>query len=240
MAQTLYAVLGVDPEVTPTELRLAYRAKARLSHPDVVGGTDGGSEMARVNDAWRVLSDPYRRRLYDQTINLGSTNRPTAPGPASGTYADAEFIPQPPPASDRSRRNAWVAGVRAQIGRLASLAGRSATQTLLLHKPRATREVYDRLTATLVAELMRDTEPRVRAARAAGTAPLDLGVASTLVGIRSLADQVRRDGSHSVTPELLMTAELLDRMWDILAHELPSQLTAALGGNPNVGNALRC
>ncbi len=139
---------------------------------------------------------------------------------------------------DRSRRNAWVAGVRAQIGRLASLAGRSATQTLLLHRPRASREIYDRLTETLVAELMRDTEPRVRAARAAGTAPLDLGVAATLIGVRSLADQVRRDASHSVTPELMMTAELLDWMWDILAHELPSQLTVALGGNPAVANAL--
>lgn len=239
MAQTLYAVLGVDPEVTLEELRSAYRAKARLAHPDVAGGTDGGSEMARVNDAWRVLSDPYRRRIYDETINLGTTNRPSTPRPQSRPYEGSEFIPQPPPASARARRNAWVAGVRAQIGRLASLAGRSATQTLLLHKPRATREVYDRLTQTLVVELMRDTEPRVRAARAAGTAPLDLGVAATLVGIRSLADQVRRDGSHSVTPELLMTAELLDRMWDILAHELPSQLTVALGGNPNVGNALR-
>jgi curved DNA-binding protein CbpA len=238
MAQTLYAVLGVDPAVSPEELRTAYRAQARLSHPDVVGEIDGGRSMAKVNDAWRVLSDPYQRRLYDETLKSSRVTvgdrrpaRPPAPTPP-------DFMPQPPPASASSRRNAWVAGVRAQIGRLASLAGRSATQTLLLHKPRATREIYDRLAETLVVELMRDTEPRVRAARAAGSAPLDLGVSATLVGIRSLADQVRRDASHSVTPELLMTAELLDRMWDILAHELPIQLSIALGGNPQVANAL--
>ena len=35
-----------------------------------------------------------------------------------------------------------------------------------------------------------------------------------------------------------MAAELLDRMWDVLAHELPSQLTASLGGNPHVAQAL--
>ncbi len=241
MAQSLYAVLGVDPTASPSELRAAYRAMARSSHPDVVGEVDGGRSMAQVNDAWRILSDPIRRHRYDQTLAehqpsiAGNTRVRTGPVPRA---QPPEFVPQPPPASARSRRNAWVAGVRAQIGRLATLAGRSATQTLLLSRPRATREIYDRLAGTIVTELMRDTEPRVRAARAGGTAPLDLGVAATLVGIRSLADQIRRDASHSVTPELLMTAELLDRMWDILAHELPSQLTEALGGNPQVANAL--
>jgi curved DNA-binding protein CbpA len=228
MSHTLYEVLGVEPKVSPEDLRAAYRAKARQSHPDLTQKPDSGHSMARVNDAWRILSDSDQRRLYDQTLRLKNPDvQPTE-----------IFSPQPPPASASSRRNAWVAGVRAQIGRLASLAGRSATQTLLLHRPRATREIYDRLTDTLVTELMRDTEPRVRAARAAGTAPLDLGVAATLVGVRSLADQVRRDASHSVTPELMMTAELLDRMWDILAHELPSQLTTALGGNPAVASSL--
>lgn len=228
MSQTLYAVLGVDPKVSAEELRTAYRAKARLSHPDVADAVDAGQSMARLNDAWRILSDPTQRNRYDQTLEAKADR-----------IAEPEFFtPQPPPASARVRRNAWVAGVRAQIGRLAGLAGRSATQTLLLHKPRAERSTYDRLTQTLVIELMRDTESRVRSARAAGTAPLDLGVAATLVGIRSLADQIRRDASHSITPELLMTAELLDRMWDILAHELPSQLTAGLGGNPRVAHAL--
>lgn len=228
MSQTLYAVLGVDPKVSPEDLRAAYRTRARQSHPDLTQAPDSGQSMARLNDAWRVLSDPDQRRLYDQTLRLGAR-----------TIQQVDvFSPQPPPTSARSRRDAWVAGVRAQIGRLASLAGRSATQTLLLHRPRAQRETYDRLTETLVAELMRDTESRVRAARAAGTAPLDLGVAATLVGIRSLSDQIRRDASHSITPELMMTAELLDRMWDILGHELPSQLTTALGGNPAVASAL--
>ncbi len=228
MSQTLYAVLGVDPRVSPDDLRTAYRSKARESHPDLTQAPDSGQSMARLNDAWRILSDPDQRRLYDQTLRLTTPN----------IQPPEVFNPQPPPASARSRRTAWVAGVRAQIGRLASLAGRSATQTLLLHRPRAQRETYDRLTDTLVAELMRDTESRVRAARAAGTAPLDLGVAATLIGIRSLSDQIRRDASHSVTAELMMTAELLDRMWDILAHELPSQLTTALGGNPAVASSL--
>jgi curved DNA-binding protein CbpA len=228
MSQSLYAVLGVDPRVSPEDLRIAYRAMARQSHPDLVHSADSGRSMARLNDAWRILSDPDQRRLYDQTLHLKNAE----------INLNEPFVPQPPPASARSRRTAWVAGVRAQIGRLASLAGRSATQALLLNQPRAQRDTYDRLTDTLVAELMRDTESRVRAARAAGTAPLDLGVAATLVGVRSLADQIRRDASHSVTPELIMTAELLDLMWDILAHELPSQLTTALGGNPAVASGL--
>ena len=58
------------------------------------------------------------------------------------------------------------------------------------------------------------------------------------MGIRTLADRIRRDRDLGVSLETVMAAELLDRMWDILAHELPVQLTNALGGNPRVARAL--
>lgn len=220
---TLYELLGVSTTCDLATLRAAYRAKARELHPDVAaGGTE--TAMIAVNDAWQVLSDPRRRAEYDQSL---ATVAPPAP-----------VAPQPPPAATGSRRQAWVAGVQAQVIRLSRLAGRSSVQTLLLRGPRAERAVYDAIVEEIVGGLARETEARVRAARAAGAAPLDLGVASTLVGIRALADSVRRQSSLGVTPELAMTAELLDRMWDVLAHELPSQLTASLGGNPHVAQAL--
>ncbi len=217
---TLYDVLLVAPTCSEQELRAAYRLRARALHPDISHLSDADRQMAELNDAWRVLSDPERRAAYDETIEL-----PVA-------------SPQPPPAATRTRRQAWVAGVQAQIRRLAQLAGRSATQTLLLKSPRAGRETYEELVTMIVAGLLEETEPRVRAARAAGAAPLDLGVAATLIGVRTLADKVRRQSSLGISVELTMTAELLDRMWDVLAHELPSTLEGALGGNPHVARLL--
>ncbi len=217
-----YELLGVDPGCSFDELRSAYRRLARERHPDVIGDrTPGGGSMAEVNEAWRVLSDERLRRTYDATVRTGPV-----------------VAPQPPPQATRSRRQAWVAGMQAQMARLSRQAGRSATQTLLIRAPRGTRAAYEVVVDGLVVQLTTDVESRVRAARAAGAAPLDLGVAATLVGIRSAADGLRRQVPLGIDTEALMAAELLDRMWDVLAHELPSQLTGSLGGNPNVAAAL--
>lgn len=222
--RTHYEVLGVPPDCSFDELRTAYRRMAREHHPDVAGGVraETGS-MAAVNEAWRILSDTTLRRHYDVTV------RRSVP-----------IVVPPPAARGRgTRRQAWVAGVQAQMARLSRQAGRSATQTLLIRHPRGQRSDYEAVVERLVGQLATDAESRVRAARAAGTAPLDLGVAATLVGIRSVADGMRRQAPLGVDVETLMAAELLDRMWDVLAHELPSQLTASLGGNPHVAQALQ-
>jgi hypothetical protein len=221
---THYQLLGLPSDCTLEELRVAYRRLARLRHPDVAGAGADPEEMAAINEAWRVLSDAERRRRYDETV------APPRSGPVDP--------PQPSPGTQRSRRRAWAAGVQLQIAKLSRLAGRSATQTLLIRQPRAPRGDYERLVAIIVHGLCEDTESRVRAARAAGTAPLDLPVGATLIGIRTLADRLRRDGPLGLTDDVIMTAELLDRMWDVIAHELPVPLVTALGGNPHVARVL--
>lgn len=59
---TFYQVLGVGETASASEIRLAYRAAARTSHPDA-----GGSEaaMQELNVAWNALRDPGRRAAYD-------------------------------------------------------------------------------------------------------------------------------------------------------------------------------
>jgi curved DNA-binding protein CbpA len=56
-------------------VRAAYHELARLLHPDTHGGA-ANREMAFVNEAWRVLSDPGRRAAYDATLRL---EQPVAP-----------------------------------------------------------------------------------------------------------------------------------------------------------------
>lgn len=220
---TLYDLFGLDAACSPEQLRAAYRTMARRIHPDVAGLEDGGAAMARLNEAWRVLSDPDQRRLYDQTIN-------------SGAARVAPTTPQPPPQARRSRRQAWVIGIQSQMARLTRQAGRSATQTLLVRAPRAERAHYEALVDRIVASVVEETEARVRAARAAGAAPLDLASAASLIGLRSLADRVRRESALGIDADVIMTAELIDRMWDVMAHELTSALVVALGGNPHVAH----
>lgn len=58
-----YEQLGVEPSASAAELRRAYRRRAREAHPDLAGSDAG---MTRLNEAYAVLSDPGRRRAYDE------------------------------------------------------------------------------------------------------------------------------------------------------------------------------
>ncbi len=59
-----YAVLGLPPSADDATIRLAYRRLARRYHPDIAGD-ENLHLMQTLNQAYRTLSDPERRRLYD-------------------------------------------------------------------------------------------------------------------------------------------------------------------------------
>jgi curved DNA-binding protein CbpA len=63
----LYAELGVTPQAEPEVIRAAFRALAQRYHPDRQAGASGlwVAKMARINQAYSVLSQPERRRAYD-------------------------------------------------------------------------------------------------------------------------------------------------------------------------------
>jgi len=58
-----YARLGVRPGASGDEIKRAYRKKSLSCHPD-----KGGDEESfkRLGEAYSVLSDPQKRRLYDR------------------------------------------------------------------------------------------------------------------------------------------------------------------------------
>src|SRR3989344_9273093 len=65
--QDLYTTLGVSREATPEEVKKAYRKKALECHPDRNQGNPKAAEtFKQVSEAYEVLSDENRRRVYDQ------------------------------------------------------------------------------------------------------------------------------------------------------------------------------
>ena len=62
-----YKILGVDRNATQKEIKQAYRRLARKYHPDVNPGDPSAQERFKeINEAYEVLSDPEKRRKYDQ------------------------------------------------------------------------------------------------------------------------------------------------------------------------------
>jgi molecular chaperone DnaJ len=67
-----YEVLGVTRECSADELRKAYRREALKHHPDRnQGDTAAESKFKEANEAYQVLSDDEKRRVYDQFGHAG-------------------------------------------------------------------------------------------------------------------------------------------------------------------------
>lgn len=61
-----YAVLGIPPDAGEETIRHAYRILARRYHPDR-GAASSAEKSRQVSEAYETLSDPRRRRIYDQS-----------------------------------------------------------------------------------------------------------------------------------------------------------------------------
>jgi molecular chaperone DnaJ len=63
-----YDTLDVSPQATSTEIKQAYRRLAKRFHPDSQSETADPEKIIQVNAAYEILSDPNRRRSYDQQL----------------------------------------------------------------------------------------------------------------------------------------------------------------------------
>jgi len=62
-----YRILGIDKSATPKDIKNAFRKLARKYHPDLnPNDKDAKKNFQQINEANEVLSDPEKRKKYDQ------------------------------------------------------------------------------------------------------------------------------------------------------------------------------
>jgi curved DNA-binding protein CbpA len=98
-----YKILQVDPSALPEVVEAAYRALARLRHPDRSKLSGASAAMTELNWAYSTLRDPERRIEYDESRTSPVSVSPTVSPPASPTV-------RPPVTSLRERVEAARGG----------------------------------------------------------------------------------------------------------------------------------
>ena len=96
--QDYYQTLGVGRTANADEIKQAFRKLARIHHPDVAKDKEAGEATFKaINEAYEVLSDPEKRKRYDelgpdwQSGTGGAGGGPSARGRAAHGAPNFEF-----------------------------------------------------------------------------------------------------------------------------------------------------
>lgn len=77
--RTLYDILGVDPKAPAEKIRAIYRLRTHAAYPRQPG-VGSEEKQKQLNEAYRILRDPAKRRLYNEQTGLPLNPRALKPG----------------------------------------------------------------------------------------------------------------------------------------------------------------
>lgn len=79
-----YEVLGVGKSATDAEIKSAYRKLALQYHPDRNKEAGATEKFKEINAAYEVISNPQKRKMYDQFGHAGVSGPQGGPGQGAG------------------------------------------------------------------------------------------------------------------------------------------------------------
>ena len=80
-----YKTLGVDKNATQDEIKSAFRKQAKKYHPDLnKDNPDAAAKFKEVGEAYSVLSDENKRKMYDQFGSSAVDGSSPNPGAGAG------------------------------------------------------------------------------------------------------------------------------------------------------------
>lgn len=88
MAADYYHILGVEKGASDAEIKRAYRKKAHQYHPDKGEGDE--VKFKEASEAYQVLSDPEKRKYYDQ-FGTAPGQGPEGAGPGGFDFGGFDF-----------------------------------------------------------------------------------------------------------------------------------------------------
>ncbi len=80
-----YKILGVSRNASDASIRRAFRCRAKLLHPDINPAKLSTRDFQRVNEAYQVLKNAEKRRLYDMRLMHGSLGQKVYYRPGQNT-----------------------------------------------------------------------------------------------------------------------------------------------------------
>jgi curved DNA-binding protein CbpA len=90
-AKDLYSLLGVTRGASQDDIRRAYRKLVLKHHPDKNPGDHSAEERFKeIQQAYEVLSNPEKRREYDQRLHASSTRSSGRPRAGAGARTGGE------------------------------------------------------------------------------------------------------------------------------------------------------
>ena len=104
---THYEILGIRKNASTDEIKNAYKQLVKKYHPDVYPGdkTFAEKKTQEINAAYDILSDPDKKREYDESITPHTTTSYTPPDYSGYTYSQSYYKKE-----HTSKRNAQAQG----------------------------------------------------------------------------------------------------------------------------------